>query len=142
VAARLKDGGTAKANVLKILGRNMLFRSLMTSHNPGLEIYNADAAHCLPAVFTEMLVDSRPGVVDLLPALPPEWRGGSLRGVRTRAGVRLDELTWDLDKGVARAVLASARELEIVVGCRRGAGRRHTVRLLPDAPVTVEFPLT
>ena len=141
VAARLKDGETAKANVLKILGRNMVFRSLMTSHNPGLEIYNADAAHCLPAVFTEMLVDSRPGVVELLPALPPEWRSGSLRGIGTRTGVRLDELTWDLDQRVARAVLTSARELEIVVGCRRGVGPRRTVRLLPRTPVTVTLPL-
>ncbi|MFI5792944.1 glycosyl hydrolase family 95 catalytic domain-containing protein [Streptomyces sp. NPDC051677] len=141
VAARLKDGETAKANVLKILGRNMLFRSLMTSHNPGLEIYNADAAHGLPAVFTEMLVDSRPGVVELLPALPAEWRGGSLRGVGTRAGVRVDELTWDLDKGVAQVVLTSAREREIVVACRHGAGRRHTVRLVPRTTVTVEVQL-
>jgi hypothetical protein len=141
VAARLKDAGTAKANVLKILGSNMVFRSLMTSHNPDLEIYNADAAHCLPAVFVEMLVDSRPGVVELLPALPPEWRSGSLHGIGTRAGVGVDELSWDVEHGVARVVLTSAREQEIDVLCRRLGGRRHTVQLRPGVPLTVTFPL-
>ncbi|WP_407704322.1 glycosyl hydrolase family 95 catalytic domain-containing protein [Streptomyces spongiae] len=141
VAARLKDGETAKANVLKILGRNMVFRSLMTSHNPDLEIYNADAAHSLPTVVAEMLLDSRPGVVELLPALPAEWRSGSLHGIATRAGVRVDELTWDVEQGLARVVLTSTREREVVVLCRRGAAQRHTARVVPGSPVTVTVPL-
>lgn len=142
VAARLKDGETAKANVLKILGRNMLFRSLMTSHNPNLEIYNADAAHCLPAVFTEMLVDSRPGIVEVLPALPTEWPHGSLRGIQTRAGVRVDELHWDLREGVVRVVLTSPSERDVVVVCRAAANRRKSVRLASRTPVTVTIQLT
>jgi hypothetical protein len=137
VAARLKDGETAKANVLKILGSDMVFRSLMTSHNPGLEIYNADAAHCLPAVVVEMLVDSRPGVVEVLPALPPEWRTGSLRGIGTRAGVSVDELTWDVERRVAQLVLSARHEREVVVQSRRAADQRHLVRLRPHTPVTV-----
>ncbi|MEY9968832.1 alpha-L-fucosidase 2 [Streptacidiphilus sp. MAP12-16] len=141
VAARLKDAETAKANVLKILGRNMVYPSLMTSHNPDLEIYNADAAHCLPAVFVEMLVDSRPGVVELLPALPPDWRSGSLHGISTRAGVGVDELSWDVERGVARVVLTSTREREIDVLCRRLSERRHTVRLRPGVPVMMTVSL-
>ena len=100
---------------MKILGRRMVFRSLMTSHNPGLEVYNADAAHCLPAVATEMLADSRPGIVELLPALPAEWRSGSLRGIATRARVTVGELSWDLDEGVVRAVLTSALEQQVTL---------------------------
>ena len=30
------------------MGNDMIFRSLMTSHNPHLDIYNADAVHALP----------------------------------------------------------------------------------------------
>ncbi|MBT2225043.1 glycoside hydrolase N-terminal domain-containing protein [Nonomuraea sp. NEAU-A123] len=139
-AARLKDGETAKANLLKILGRNMVFRSLMTSHNPDLEVYNADAAHCLPAVIVEMLVDSRPGIVELLPALPPEWNRGSLRGVATRAGVALDELRWDLRDGTVRAVLTSVQEQSITLVCRSAqaaADRRQVLHLPPRTPVTI-----
>ncbi|MFF1680420.1 glycoside hydrolase N-terminal domain-containing protein [Streptomyces sp. NPDC058256] len=137
VAARLKDSETAKENVLKIVGRNMVFRSLMTSHNPDLEIYNADAAHCLPAVVVEMLLDSRPGIVELLPARPPEWRSGSLRGIATRAGVGVDELTWDVTEGFARVVLTSPLERDVTLVCRDGADRRQTVHLQPRTPTTV-----
>jgi len=141
VAARLKDSGTAKENVLKIVGRNMVFRSLMTSHNPDLEIYNADAAHCLPAVVVEMLLDSRPGIVELLPARPPEWRSGSLRGLATRAGVSVDELTWDVTDGFARAVLTSPLERDVTLVCRDGTHRRQTVHLQPRTPTTVTIRL-
>ncbi|MEV7889308.1 glycosyl hydrolase family 95 catalytic domain-containing protein [Streptomyces sp. NPDC002817] len=137
VAARLKDSETAKENVLKIVGRNMVFRSLMTSHNPDLEIYNADAAHCLPAVVVEMLLDSRPGTVELLPARPPEWRSGSLRGIATRAGVCVDELTWDVTEGFARVVLTSPLERDVTLVCRAGTERRQTVHLQPHTPTTV-----
>ncbi|MET7694075.1 glycoside hydrolase N-terminal domain-containing protein [Streptomyces sp. NPDC005483] len=141
VAARLKDGETARANLLKILGRNMVFRSLMTSHNPDLEIYNADAAHCLPAVVVEMLLDSRPGVVELLPALPPEWRSGSLHGIATRTGVRVDELTWDMGEGFARVVLTSPLERDVTLICRGATDSRRTVRLPPHSPTAVSVPL-
>ena len=148
-AARLKDAETARANLLKILGRNMVFRSLMTSHNPDLEIYNADTAHCLPAVIVELLVDSRPGIIELLPALPPEWPTGSLRGITTRTRVALDELRWNLREATVRAVLSSARAQSITLVCRGArdaADRRRrvdlpqggrvtiTVRLLPGSP--------
>jgi hypothetical protein len=141
VAARLKDSGTAKENVLKIVGRNMVFRSLMTSHNPDLEIYNADAAHCLPAVVVEMLLDSRPGIVELLPARPPEWRSGSLRGLATRTGVSVDELAWDVSESLAKVVLTSPLERDIVLVCRDGSDQRRTVHLLPHVPTTVTVPL-
>ncbi|MEV2231616.1 glycoside hydrolase N-terminal domain-containing protein [Streptomyces phaeochromogenes] len=140
-AARLKDSETARANVLKILGRNMIFRSLMTSHNPDLDIYNADAAHCLPAVVVEMLLDSRPGVVELLPALPPEWWSGSLRGIATRAGVSVEELTWDVTEGFARVILTSPVERDVTLVCRRATDRRKTVHLPPHSPTTLTVPL-
>ena len=109
-------------------------------HDTGLEIYNADAAHCLPAVVTEMLIDSRPGIVELLPALPAEWRRGSLRGIATRARVTVGELSWDLDDGVVRAVLTSAQEQPVTLVCRRAreaADQRLSIRLPAGAPVTV-----
>jgi hypothetical protein len=143
-AARLKDSATARANLLKILGRSMVFRSLMTSHNPDLEIYNADAAHCLPAVVTEMLVDSRPGIVELLPALPAEWRSGSVRRIATRARVTVDELSWNLDDGVARAVLTSAAERSVTLVCRsaqQASDQRRGIRLPAGVPVTVAIRL-
>jgi hypothetical protein len=139
-AARLKDSATARANLLKIPGRSMLWRSLMTSHNPDLETYNADAAHCLPAVITEMLLDSRSGLIELLPALPAEWNRGTLRGIATRARVTLEELSWDLAGGLVRAVLVSAADQPVTLVCRRArqsADQRRVVSLPAGSTVTV-----
>jgi hypothetical protein len=100
----------------------MVFRSLMTSHNPGLEIYNADAAHAIPAVIIEALVDSRPGAVELLPALPPRWVRGRISGVRCRNRVTVAELEWDLERATASAVLSSDADVVVSVQCSRARG--------------------
>ena len=42
---------------------------------------------------TEMIVQSRPGEIEILPALPSAWPKGWLKGVRARGGLSLD-LEW------------------------------------------------
>jgi alpha-L-fucosidase 2 len=46
-----------------------------------------------PAAIAEMLVQSTPDEISLLPALPRQWPSGSLKGVRVRGGGKLD-ITW------------------------------------------------
>jgi hypothetical protein len=119
-AARLKDGNLVYSNLRKILGNNMVFRSLMTSHNPNLDIYNADAANALPGVLSEAIVYTRPGIVELLPALPDQLAKGSITGVRGRNRVRVDSLGWDLAARTATVTLTSAVTQTITLISRRG----------------------
>ncbi|MEV6544134.1 glycoside hydrolase N-terminal domain-containing protein [Streptomyces sp. NPDC051665] len=119
-AARLKDGALVYDNLRGILGSNMLFRSLMTSHNPDLDVYNADAAHALPAVLAESLIYTRPGVLELLPALPEQWTKGSISGIRGRGGIRVHELTWDLTTRVTSVTVTSDTTQDIALISRRG----------------------
>ncbi|MFE4599928.1 glycoside hydrolase N-terminal domain-containing protein [Kitasatospora indigofera] len=135
-AARLRDAGLARANLLKILGGDMLFRSLMSSHNPGLEIYNADAAITLPGLVLELLVDARPGRLDLLPALPAELARGTVRGVACQGRVTVEELAWDLPAGTVRAVLRSAVGQTFDVHCR---GDRRSLVLAAGTAEAVVF---
>ena len=84
----------------------------MSAHYPHRDVYNADAAHTLPAVLIETLVHSTPDRLVLLPALTPALPSGELSGVRTRFGAELD-LAWGPDG--ARAVLRPHRSHRIEV---------------------------
>ncbi|MGW2643040.1 glycosyl hydrolase family 95 catalytic domain-containing protein [Streptomyces sp. NPDC001348] len=118
--ARLKDGPGVYANLRKILGNNMVFKSLMTSHNPNLTIYNADAANALPAMLTESLIYSRPGILEVLPALPDQLPNGTIKGVRGRNRIRVESLAWDTTAHTATVVLTSDITQDVTLVCRRG----------------------
>ncbi|WND34799.1 glycoside hydrolase N-terminal domain-containing protein [Streptomyces sp. BB1-1-1] len=107
IAARLRDAGRVAHALGQVLDGDFFHASLMSAHYPHRDVYNADAAHALPAVLIEMLVQSTPDRLVLLPALPESCRAGRLTGVRTRFGAELD-LTWAAD-GTATAVLRPGR---------------------------------
>ena len=121
-AARLRAGGLAGRQLAALAGGGFFFRSLMSSHYPGRQVYNADAACGLPGLIAEMLVDSqparggRPGRVCLLPAVPHYLPAGRLRGARTLTQARLD-LEWDLPAGRVRAELCSLGRQPIELSC-------------------------
>ncbi|MFD8271948.1 glycosyl hydrolase family 95 catalytic domain-containing protein [Streptomyces flaveolus] len=119
VAARLGDGARVAHALGRVLDGDYFHASLMSAHYPHRDVYNADAAHALPAVLIEMLVQSTPGRLVLLPALPATCPEGELRGVRTRFGAALD-LTWTPD-GSATAVLRPDRTHRIDLRTPSGA---------------------
>ncbi|GII81995.1 lectin [Sphaerisporangium rufum] len=133
--ARLKDGPGFYANLRKILGNNMVFRSLMTSHNPGLDIYNADAANALPAMLAEALVYTRPGVLELLPALPDQLGKGTITGVRGRNRIAIDALSWDIPAGTVTATVTSGTAQSVTLICRRGIGSITTTAPVSASPL-------
>lgn len=118
--ARLKDGRGVYDNLRKILGENMVFDSLMTSHNPELHTYNADSAHAIPAILAESVVYTRPGVLELLPALPEQFASGELTGVRGRNRVLVESIAWDVPGHTVTASIVSAIDQTITLICRRG----------------------
>ncbi|GAA3954599.1 glycoside hydrolase N-terminal domain-containing protein [Streptomyces marokkonensis] len=107
IAARLRDAERVAHALGQVLDGDFFHASLMSAHYPRRDVYNADAAHALPAVLIEMLVQSTPNRLVLLPALPESCPAGELKGVRTRFGAVLD-LTWTPD-GDATAVLRPGR---------------------------------
>ncbi|MEU2116414.1 glycoside hydrolase N-terminal domain-containing protein [Streptomyces sp. NPDC016459] len=120
VAARLGDAGRTGAALARVLTGDYFHDSLMSAHYPARDVYNADAAHALPALLIEALVQSTPGRLVLLPAPPDRCPRGRLTGVRTRFGARLD-LTWS--PGAYRAVLHPDRDAEIDLRTPWGTSR-------------------
>ncbi|MEU3897671.1 glycoside hydrolase N-terminal domain-containing protein [Streptomyces sp. NPDC045251] len=119
IAARLRDAGRVAHALGRVLDGDFFHASLMSAHYPRRDVYNADAAHALPAVLIEMLVQSTPDRLVLLPALPESCPAGELKGVRTRFGAALD-LTWTPD-GDATAVLRPARTHRVELRTPSGA---------------------
>ncbi|WP_329414168.1 glycoside hydrolase family 95 protein [Streptomyces sp. NBC_00704] len=134
IAARLRDAHRVANALGAVLDGDFFHDSLMSAHYPRRDVYNADAAHTLPAVLIEALVQSTPDRLVLLPAVPPALPAGELRGVRTRFGAGLD-LTWGPDGG--RAVLTPRRTHRVDVRTPDGdprtvdlvAGEEHVLTL-------------
>jgi len=68
--------------------------AMTTTHDAG-RMFNVDASGGLPAVIASALVQSTRQTIHLLPALPGPWTNGSVTGLTTRTGLRVDELSWD-----------------------------------------------
>jgi len=90
--------------------------ALTSYHDPGA-IFNVDICGGLPAVVTEMLIQSSAQAVDILPALPKQWPDGKIKGVRTRCGVTVD-LEWKNNKPV-RATFKAQRKTTFKLRCKK-----------------------
>ncbi|MDF9810957.1 glycoside hydrolase N-terminal domain-containing protein [Streptomyces sp. SPB162] len=140
VAARLGDARHVAAGLLSVLDQDFFHNGLMSSHYPDRAVYNADAAHTLPAVLIEALLHSTSDRIVLLPALPPFLPTGTLRGIRTRCGVTVTELSWSVPARRLRVVLRAATDL--TVGVQTGtAGRPRPHRLPAGRDLVLDLPL-
>jgi hypothetical protein len=118
--ARLKHGRMVKTVLCALLTEDYLLPSLFTLYDPRTNEYNLDVLHGLPAIVMEALVYSRPGQIEILPALPDGLDKGSIHGVLCRNQIRIDELAWDLNKGHITLKLTSQKDQTIHLVLRRG----------------------
>ena len=107
----------------------------MTAHNPQ-SLFNTDIAGGIPQLITHMLIDSQPGWIELLPALPEQWPAGRIVGARCRGQIEIRELSWSPKE--VRATLRSTIDQSIEVRVR---GKTRKVRLSRGADVAVAVPL-
>jgi hypothetical protein len=91
---------------LKVMAaKRSMNTSLITSHEPNAGIFNTDGNGGVPHVVAMMLVQTRPGKLYLLPALPSAWPTGRVSGLRARGDLTVD-LQWK-DGTVVRYRIAS-----------------------------------
>ena len=91
---------------LKVMAvKRSMNTSLITSHEPNAGIFNTDGNGGIPHIVAMMLVQTRPGKLYLLPALPSAWPTGRVSGLRARGNLTVD-LQWK-DGKVVRYRLAS-----------------------------------
>lgn len=118
IGARLKNADLVEGNLRFMLGSGFVLPSFGTYHNIG-RIYNLDMLNCLPAVVLEMLVYSKPGEIELLPALPKSIPVGRITRVACRNQCEVDELRWDLNKNSVTVTITSKIDQKITLRIRK-----------------------
>ncbi|MEU0969167.1 glycoside hydrolase N-terminal domain-containing protein [Streptomyces sp. NPDC005917] len=139
--ARLKDADKAYQLVVRNLrpssnGSNGTSPNLFDIYEveKGRGIFQIEANFGTPAAILEMLLYSRPGHLELLPALPAAWAAsGKVTGAGARGGFVVD-LSWrDGRPTEARIRSVGGRTTTVAYG-----GTSRTVTLTPGASVTLK----
>ena len=111
--------------------------NLLVMHPPtrgtatSLPVYELDGNTGFSMGVMEALIQSHNGCIRLLPALPPEWKNGSLRGAAARGGLVLDldwkdgKLTevWVYARKEQQTAFAFGKESPAVVSLKSGKQR-------------------
>ena len=119
VGARLKDRFLVDSELRQLVEEGNVGPTLRCSHDP----YAApmpDAQGGIPLIMMEMLAYSRPGVIEVLPALPLSLIRGSLNGMLLRTFARLDKLAWDMEARTADLTITSVKKQDITLIARQG----------------------
>jgi alpha-L-fucosidase 2 len=85
------------------------------------------------AAITEMLVQSSPDEIAILPALPRQWPSGSLKGVRVRGGGKVD-IAWKAGR-LTELMVRSRRAVKYHI---RYGDNRVDVQIRVDKPITLD----
>ena len=105
------------------------YPNLLDAHAP----FQIDGNFGGAAGVAEMLLQSTPESITLLPALPSQWKDGSVRGLRARGGFTVD-MTWK-DGKVTEATLLSPSGGETVL---RANGKELPVSLKAGEANTIK----
>ncbi len=129
--ARLKDGEQALSNLRSLLS-DCTAENMFDIHPP----FQIDGNFGGSAAIAEMLLQSHLGepdsrVVELLPALPAEWRGGTVRGLKARGDLTFDICWKDGKLTEVRVKAASDTLLRLKLPARQPSPEA-------DIPVTVD----
>ena len=116
VGARLKNSDSVYNSLYMLMSDNLYFTSLMTDHytHGGWGVFCTDTAIGTVGIIDEMALYSNQGEIQVLPAMPGEWKKGSISGLRARTNAEVS-LKWT-EKDVEITVTSDkAQTIEISV---------------------------
>lgn len=117
--ARLKDCYMVETELRQLIEQGYFAPTLRASHDPWA-FPMPDAQGGVLTIIMEMLLYSRPGIIELLPALPAGLTRGSIRGMLARTFARIDDLTWNMESRSVELTVASFRKQDVTLIARHG----------------------
>ena len=117
--ARLKDKTIVDVQLRQLIEQGYVSNSLRCSRDPYAGPV-PDAHNGIPAIIMEMLAYSRPGVIEVLPALPPSLIKGTINGMLARTFARIDKLAWDMEARTVDVTITSHKKQDITLIARYG----------------------
>ena len=119
VGARLKDNVIVDVQLRQLIEQGYVSTALRCSREP-YAVPVPDAHGGIPAIVMEMLAYSRPGVIEVLPALPETLVKGSISGMLARTFARIDKLAWDMNARTVEITVTSLRKQDVTLIARYG----------------------
>jgi hypothetical protein len=119
VGARLKDCFMVDTELRQLIEQGYVATTLRCSHDPWAAPM-PDAQGGIPTIIMEMLLYSRPGVIEVLPALPLSLEKGSINGMLARTFARIDKLSWDMRVRTVDLTITSFVKQDITLIARYG----------------------
>jgi len=119
VGARLKDCFMVDTELRQLIEQGYVAATLRCSHDPWA-LPMPDAQGGIPTIIMEMLLYSRPGVIEVLPALPQDLVKGSINGMLARSFARIDKLAWDMEARTVQLTVTSFRKQDVTLIARYG----------------------
>ena len=149
IYARLKDGNGVK-KCLDLLLRFCTGENLFTYHNDwrnmgvtlkythaGKAPFQIDANMGFTAAVYEMLLYSTPsGKLEILPALPSEFKSGEVKGLKTQVGADVS-IKWNANSAIV--TLVATRDLELTIDCASYRGKPQPIKLEKGERTTVQY---
>ena len=119
VGARLKDNVIVDVQLRQLLEQGYISTALQCSREPyGQPV--PDAYGGIQAIIMEMLVYSHPGVIEVLPALPPALLRGAINGMLARTFAKIDKLSWDMQARTVDLTITSLKKQDVTLIARHG----------------------
>ncbi len=119
VGARLKDCFMVDTELRQLIEQGYFATTLRSSHDP-YAWPMPDAQGGIQTIIMEMLAYSRPGVIEVLPALPSSLVKGSVNGMLARTFARIDKLSWDMNARTVDVTITSVIKQDITLIARYG----------------------
>lgn len=110
-ATSLGEGEMAYTCIMHLVNRFWL-NNLASMHNHK-RLFNMDISGGMPDVIIKMLANSRPGVVEILPAAPKAWPKGTIEGILCRGQIEIKFLKWSPGKALVTLVSAKKQTVEL-----------------------------